>query len=86
MDLNLNPEIGSRWPEKAKQTEVVTPGNNINRSLAESLEWWTKRIYRSLDKSRNGELFIAHLAELNRALKHYQVVHVICDNDPLYNK
>ena len=84
VDLNLNPEIGSMWQEKAKQTEVVTPGNNVKRYLAGSLEWRTKRIYRTLGKRRNGELFIAHLADLNRALKHYEVVHVICDNAPFH--
>ncbi len=72
--------IATCAPEKAKQTGIVTPGNNVNRSLSGSLEWRTKRAFRTLDKSRNGELFIAHLAELNRALKHSQVVRVICDN------
>lgn len=84
VDLNLNPEIGSMWQEKAKQTEIVTPGNNVKRYLAGSLDWRTKRVISTLGKRRNGELFIAHLAELNRALKHYKVVHVICDNAPFH--
>ena len=84
VDLNLNPEIGSMWQEIGSQTEVVTPGNNVKRYLSGSLEWRTKRVFSTLGKRRNGELFIAHLAELNRALKHYKVVHVICDNAPFH--
>ena len=84
VDLNLNPEIGSMWQVKGQQTEIVTPGNNVKRYLSGSLDWRTKRVYSTLGKCRNGELFIAHLAELNRALKHYQVVHVICDNAPFH--
>lgn len=82
VDLNLNPEIGSMWPAKGQQTEIVTPGNNVKRDLAGSLDWRTKRVYSTLGKCRHGELFIAHLADLNRALKHDQVVPVICDNAP----
>ena len=80
VDLNLNPEIGSMWQEKGQQAEIVTPGSNIKRYLAGSLEWRTKRVFSTLGKGRNGKLFIAHLADLNRRLKHFQVVHVICDN------
>lgn len=84
VDLNLNPEIGSCWQEKGQQREIVTPGNNVKRYLAGSLDWRTKRIISTVGNRRNGELFIAHLADLNRALKHYQVVHVICDNAPFH--
>ena len=80
VDLNLNPEIGSMWQAKGQQTEIVTPGNNVKRYLSGSLDWRTKRVFSTLGKGRNGKLFIAHLAQLNRALKHFQVVHVICDN------
>jgi putative transposase len=84
VDLNLNPEIGSMWQQKGQQTEIVTPGNNVKRYLSGSLDWRTKRVYSTLGKCRNGEAFIAHLAELNRRLKHFQVVHVICDNAPFH--
>lgn len=84
VDLNLNPEIGSLWQWKGQLTEVVTPGNHVKRDLSGSLDWRTKRIISTLGKCRHGELFIAHLAELNCALKHDQVVHVICAHAPFH--
>lgn len=80
VDLNLNPEIGSMWQAKGQQAEIVTPGNNVKRYLSGSIDWRTKRVFSTLGKGRNGKLFIAHLADLNQRLKHFQVVHVICDN------
>jgi putative transposase len=83
VDINTNPKIGSMWMLKGRQAEVVTPGNNEKRYLAGSLDWRSGRLTLTEGKphqGRNTALFLAHLDDLRRRYRCYQVIHVICDN------
>jgi transposase len=81
VDVNLNPKIGSMWMPRGQQSCVETPGNNVKRYLAGSLDWRTGALIVSpAGTNRNAELFVAHLNDLRRRLRRYKVIHVICDN------
>jgi transposase len=83
VDINTNPKIGSMWMRRGEQAEVVTPGNNVKRYLAGSLNWRTGELILTEGEpgqGRNTDLFLAHLDELRRRLRRYRVIHVICDN------
>ena len=81
VDINTNPKIGSMWMLRGQQAQVVTPGTNTKRYLAGSMNWRTGHVIRSQPgKSRNADLFLAHLDELRRRFRRYHRIHVICDN------
>jgi transposase len=81
VQLDLNPKIGSAWMLEGIQQEVVTPGDNVRRHLAVSMLVGTGRLVVSEPTTkRNSDQFVAHLADLCRRLRHWKVVHVICDN------
>jgi putative transposase len=83
VDIDTNPKIGSMWMRKGQQAEVVTPGNNVKRYLAGSLNWRTGELILTESEpgqGRNATLFVAHLDELRTRLRRYRVIHVICDN------
>jgi transposase len=83
VDLNTNPKIGSMWMRRGQQAEVVTPGNNVKRYLAGSLNWRSGELILTQSRpgqGRNAALFVAHLDDLRRRLRRYRVIHVICDN------
>src|SRR6516162_3774934 len=80
VDINTNPKIGSMWMRRGQQAEVVTPGNNVKRYLAGSLNWRTGQLILTQGQQRNADLFLAHLDELRRRLRRYRRIHVICDN------
>ena len=81
VDVNLNPKIGSMWMRRGEQAQVVTPGNNVKRYLAGSLDWRSgKLLVSSPGTQRNAKLFVAHLDDLRRRLRCYRHIHVICDN------
>jgi transposase len=81
VDVNTNPQIGAMWMPKGQQAEVVTPGTNTKRYLAGSLHWRTGELILSEPgQQRNADLFLAHLDELRRRFRRYQVIPVIGDN------
>jgi putative transposase len=81
VQLDLNPKIGSQWMLEGIQAEVVTPGDNVRRHLAVSMLAGSGRLVVSEPTTkRNSAQFIAHLADLCRRLRHWSVIHVICDN------
>jgi transposase len=83
VDINTNPKIGSMWMRRGQQAHVVTPGTNVKRYLAGSLNWRTGELIltESLPgQGRTAGLFLAHLDELRRRWRCYRVIHVICDN------
>jgi len=83
VDVNTNPKIGSMWMRRGEQAEVVTPGNNVKRYLAGSLQWRTGELILTEGQpgqGRNADLFLAHLDELRAKFRRYRVIHVICDN------
>jgi putative transposase len=81
VDINTNPKIGSMWMRRGEQAEVETPGTNVKRHVAGSLNWRTGKLLVSRPgKRRNAELFVAHLDDLRKRLRCYRRIHVICDN------
>ena len=81
VQLDLNPKIGSAWMLEGIQQEVVTPGDNVRRHLAVSMLVGTGRLVVSEPTlRRNSDQFVAHLADLCWRLRHWKVIHVICDN------
>jgi putative transposase len=80
VDINTNPKIGSMWMRRGQQAEVVTPGNNVKRYLAGSLNWRTGELILTEGRRRNADLFLAHLDELRRRYRCFRVIHIICDN------
>jgi transposase len=81
VQLDLNPKIGRAWMLEGIQQEVVTPGDNVRRHLAVSMLVGSGRLVVSGPAARrNSAQFIAHLEDLCRRLRHWTVIHVICDN------
>lgn len=80
VDVNLNPDIGSMWMRRGQQAEVVTPGNNVKRYLAGSMNWRNGELIVSEGPKRDAALFVRHLDDLRRRLRRYHKIHVICDN------
>jgi transposase len=86
VDINLNPEIGFMWMQRARQAEVVTPGVNAKNYLAGSLNWRTGALLAPVTGTRrNGQLVAEHLEELCRRLRCYKVIHVIWDNAKIHD-
>jgi transposase len=83
VDVNLNPKVGCMWMRRGQQAAVETPGTNDKRYLAGSIHWRTGRVFLTEGLPREGRsaaLFCRHLDDLRRALRHYGVIHVVCDN------
>lgn len=83
VDVNTNPKVGSMWMRRGEQAEVVTPGTNVKRYLAGSLNYRTGELVLTEGRpgqGRNADLFLAHLDELRRRYRRYKVIHVVCDN------
>jgi transposase len=83
VEVHTNPPISRMWMPRGEQAAVATPGTDKRRVLAGSLHWRTGRAF--LTEGQPGEgrtagLFCRHLDDLRRALRHYRVVHVVCDN------
>jgi putative transposase len=83
VDVNLNPKIGCLWMRQGQQAVVETPGTNQKRYLAGSIHWRTGQVFLTEglpEEGRSAALFCRHLDDLRRALRHYRVIHVVCDN------
>jgi transposase len=83
VDVNLNPKVGCMWMRRGQQAAVETPGTNQKRCLAGSIHWRTGRVFLTEGRPKEGRsaaLFCRHLDDLRRALRHYRVIHVVCDN------
>ena len=80
VDVETNPKIGCMWMLKGQQAEVETPGTNVKRYLAGSLNWRTGSVIATRGAQRNAALFVEHLHELRRRYRRYRRIHVICDN------
>jgi putative transposase len=83
VDINTNPKIGSMWMARDQHAAVETPGNNEKRYLSGSIQWRTGQVFVTAGRPKQGRdttLYLAHLDELRRRLRHYHKIHVICDN------
>jgi len=80
VDLNLNPDIGCMWMPRGQQAEIETPGVNVKKYLAGSMNWRTGELVVTEGTRRNAELFVRHMEDLRLRFRHFRKVHVICDN------
>jgi transposase len=83
VEVHTNPKVGCMWMRRGEQAAVPTPGTDERRVLAGSLHWRTGRAFLTEglpDEGRTAALFCRHLDDLRRALRHYRVIHVVCDN------
>src|SRR5215469_4668682 len=83
VEVHTNPKVGCMWMRRGQQAAVPTPGTDERRVLAGSLHWRTGRAFLTEglpDEGRTAALFCRHLDDLRRALRHYRVIHVVCDN------
>ena len=83
VEVHTNPKVGSMWMRRGQQAAVETPGTDERRVLAGSIHWRTGRVVLTEGapgQGRDAALFCAHLDDLRRAFRRYQVLHVICDN------
>jgi transposase len=83
VEVHTNPKVGRAWMRRGEQAPLETPGDNEKRALAGSLHWRTGRLVETWGRpgeGRTAALFCRHLDDLRRALRHFKVIHVICDN------
>src|SRR5262249_11903247 len=77
VEVNTNPKVGCMWMRRGAQAQVLTPGTNEKRLLAGSIHWRTGRLVltRGAPKQgRDARLFCAHLDDLRRAFRRYQLI------------
>jgi transposase len=80
VDIHLNPKIGWDWMVRGQQKEVFTPGQNVKRYLAGTLDVTTGRLVRVEGERKNSGLFIGLLEKLIMAYSKAKRLHVIVDN------
>lgn len=80
LDVDLNPRIGPDWMLPGTQRQVLTPGKNVKRYLAGTLDALTDRLVWVSGQRKNSLLFIELLKKLLSVYADKTVIHVICDN------
>jgi transposase len=80
VDIHLNPKIGWDWMVRGQQKEVFTPGQNVKRYLAGTLDVTTGRLVWVEGERKNSGLFIGLLEKLIMAYSKAKRLHVIVDN------
>lgn len=84
-DIDLNPRIGCDYMLPGTQRQVVTPGKNIKRYLAGSMDAQTQRLIWVKALRKNSALFIELLKKLLRVYADKRVIHVIVDNYTIHS-
>ena len=79
-DIHLNPKIGSDWTLPGTQRQVMTPGKNVKRYFAATMDAQTDRVVWVKSQRKNSGLFIELLKKLLRVYADKKVIHVILDN------
>lgn len=80
LDVDLNPRIGPDWMLPGTQRQVLTPGKNVKRYLAGTLDARTDRLVWVSGQRKNSLLFIELLKKLLSVYTDKTVIHVILDN------
>lgn len=84
-DLDLNPRIGPDWMLPGTQRQVVTPGKNVKRYLAASMDEKTDRLVWVTGVRKDSGLFIDMLKKLLRQHPDKRLIHVILDNYTIHS-
>lgn len=85
VEVHLNPKIGRDWMLPTYQREVLTPGQNVKRHVAGTLDARTGELVWVWGEQRNSALFIKLLRALLEAYPHAQRIHLILDNCGIHN-
>jgi transposase len=80
VDIDLNPKIGWDWMVRGQQKTVLTPGQNVKRYLAGTLDAATGQMVFVEGERKNSGLFISLLEKVIRVHPKAKVIHVILDN------
>jgi transposase len=85
VEVHLNPKIGRDWMLPKRQREVLTPGENVKRHVAGTLEPRTGRLLWVWGERRDSVLFIDLLRALLEAYPHAKRIHLILDNCSIHD-
>ena len=80
VDIHLNPKIGPDYMLRGQQKEVLTPGQNVKRYIAGTLDAQTERITYVVSTHKRSGLFIDLLEKLLKVYAGARRIHVILDN------
>jgi len=80
VDIHLNPKIGPDWMVRGQQKEVLTPGQNVKRYVAGTLDAMTGELCWVEAERKSSDLFVALLWKLPTVYPEATVIHVILDN------
>jgi transposase len=79
-DIDLNPRIGADWTLPREQRTVMTPGKNVKRYFAATMDAVTDRLVWVKGLRKNSGLFIELLKKLLKAYPDKKVIHLVLDN------
>lgn len=85
VDIHLNPKIGLDWMAHGQQKKVLTPGKNVKRYLAGSLDAKTGELIWVEGERKTSDLFILFLWELVSRYSTAKRIHVILDNYSIHH-
>lgn len=85
VDIHLNPKIGLDWMLRGQQKEVLTPGKNVKRYLAGSLNAVTGELIHVEYEKKNSALFVLMLGELHQHYPDARRIHVVLDNYSIHH-
>jgi len=80
VDIHLNPKIGPDWMVPGQQKTVLTPGQNVKRYVAGSMDATTGELCWVEGRRKSSDLFIALVWRLATVYVEARVIHVILDN------
>lgn len=80
VDIHLNPKMGPDWMLGGQQKRVETPGRNVKRYLAATLNPDNGEVTWVEATTKSGLLFIALLERLRRRYRRHRRIHLILDN------
>jgi transposase len=85
VDIHLNPKIGPDWMLPGQQKVVVTPGQNVKRSLAGALDARSGQLLWVADRHKRSGLFIDLVRHLVRRHPDAKRIHLIVDNYSIHS-
>lgn len=80
VDIHLNPKIGAEWMMCGEQRQVITPGQNVKRYIAGTMDARTGRLVWVTGDRKNSNLFVQLLWRLKAAYRNARHIHVVLDN------
>ena len=84
-DVDLNPKIGVDWTLPGMQRRVMTPGKNVKRYFAATMDATSGHLTWVKSQHKNSLLFIDLLQRLRVRYAHAAVIHVVLDNFKIHS-